>query len=169
VTSHPANQRAADMLIRAACRRLPGEVREERGREWSAELLAILHDPGIRIAALRQARALGYAVGVYHSAGRLYRSALAASPAMAVAADDTPQWRAQQTNPLAIASLVCGMVALVLSPLAIPAVIFGHIARGQIRRTGEGGNGMVTTGLILGYLSLAASTTLLAAFLAGLI
>jgi hypothetical protein len=169
VTSRPARQRAADMLIRAACRRLPAEVREERGREWSAELLAILDDPGIRLAALRRARALGYAVGVYHSAGRLYRSALAASPAMAVAADDTPQWRAQQTNPLAIASLVCGMVALVLSPLAIPAVIFGHIARGQIRRTGEGGNGMVMTGLILGYLSLAASTTLLVAFLAGLV
>jgi hypothetical protein len=169
VTSRPAKQRAADMLIRAACRRLPAEVREERGREWSAELLAILDDPGIRIAALRRARALGYAVGVYHTAGRLYRSALAASPAMAVAADDTPQWRAQQTSPLAIGSLVCGMVALVLSPLAIPAVIFGHIARAQIRRTGEGGNGMVTTGLILGYLSLAASTTLLVAFLAGLV
>jgi Domain of unknown function (DUF4190) len=169
VTTRPAKQRAADMLIRAACRRLPGEVRDERGREWSAELLAILHDPGIRIAALRRARALGYAVGVYYSAGRLYRSALAATPAMAVAADDTPGWRAQQANPLAIASLVCGMVALVFGPLAIPAVIFGHIARGQIRRTGEGGNGMVTTGLILGYVSLAVSTTLLAAFLAGLI
>jgi uncharacterized protein DUF4190 len=169
VTSRPARQRAADMLIRAACRRLPAEVREERGREWSAELLAILNDPGIRLAALRRARALGYAVGVYHGAGRLYRSALAASPAMAVAADDTPQWRAQQANPLAIASLVCAMVALVLSPLAILAVIFGHIARRQIRRTGEGGNGMATTGLILGYLSLAASTTLLVAFLAGLI
>ncbi len=99
MTTRPAKQRAANMLIRAACRRLPGEVREERGREWSAELLAILHDPGIRIAALRRARALGYAVGVCHSAGRLYRSALAASPAMAVAADDTPEWRVQQTNP----------------------------------------------------------------------
>ena len=169
MTTRPAKQCTADRLIRAACRRLPGEVREERGREWSAELLAILHDPDIRIAALRRARALGYAVGVYHSAGRLYRSALAASPAMAVAADDTPQWRAQQTNPLAIASMVCGMVALVFSPFAIPAVIFGYIARRQIRRTGEGGKGMVTTGLILGYVSLAVSTTLLVAFLAGLI
>jgi Domain of unknown function (DUF4190) len=168
VTTRPAMQRAADLLIRAACRRLPGEVREERTREWSAEVLAILHDSDIRVAALRRARALGYAVGVYRSASRLYPSALAASPAMAVAADDTPQWWAQQTNPLAIASMVCGMVALVLSPLAIPAVIFGHIARGQIRRTGEGGHGMTTAGLILGYVSLAVGTTLLVAFVAGL-
>jgi hypothetical protein len=85
------------------------------------------------------------------------------------AADDTPQWRAAQTAPLAIASMVCGLAALVLGPLAIPAIVCGHIARGQIRRTGEGGNGMVTTGLILGYISLAVSTALLVAFLAGLI
>jgi hypothetical protein len=44
------------------------------------------------------------------------------------AADDTPQWRAQQTNPLAIASMVCGMVALVLGPLAILAIVFSAIS-----------------------------------------
>ncbi len=58
MTTRPAAQRIAELLIRAACRRLPGDVREERRREWSAELLAILHDPDIRIAALRRARAL---------------------------------------------------------------------------------------------------------------
>jgi hypothetical protein len=84
------------------------------------------------------------------------------------AADDTPQWRAQQTSPLAIASMVCGMVALVLGPLAILAIVFGHIARGQVHRTGEGGRGMATTGLILGYLVLVAGIALTAAFLASL-
>lgn len=54
------------------------------------------------------------------------------------AADDTPQRRAQQANPLAIVSLVCGIVALVLGPLAILAIVSGHIARAQIRRTREG-------------------------------
>jgi type IV secretory pathway VirB2 component (pilin) len=82
------------------------------------------------------------------------------------AADDTPLRRAQETNPLAIVSMICGMVALVLGPLAGPAVVFGHIARGQVRRTGEGGHGMATTGLILGYIVLAAATALLVAFLA---
>jgi len=36
------------------------------------------------------------------------------------------------------------------------AVILGHTARGQIRRTGEGGGGMATAGLVLGYIHLAA-------------
>ena len=84
------------------------------------------------------------------------------------AADDTPQWRAQQANPLATASMVCGMVALVLGPLAILAIVFGHIARRQIHRTGEGGRGMATAGLILGYLVLVAGIALTVAFLASL-
>jgi hypothetical protein len=51
--------------------------------------------------------------------------------------NDTPHWRVQQTNRLATASMVCGMLALVFTPLAILAIVFGHIARGQIRRTRE--------------------------------
>ena len=62
--------------------------------------------------------------------------------------------------------MVCGMVALVLGPLAILAIVFGHIARGQVRRTGEGGHGMATIGLILGYMVLVVGTALFAAFLA---
>jgi hypothetical protein len=84
------------------------------------------------------------------------------------AADDTPQWRAQQTSPLAIVSMVCGMVALVLGPLAILAIVFGHIVRGQVRRTGEGGRGIATAGLILGYLVLIVGIALVVAFLASL-
>jgi hypothetical protein len=84
------------------------------------------------------------------------------------AADDIPQWRAQQTSPLAIASMVCGMVALVLGPVAILAIVFGHIARGQVRRTGEGGRGMATAGLILGYMVLVVGTAFAVAFLASL-
>ncbi len=49
------------------------------------------------------------------------------------------------TNPLAITSLV---LAFLIAPLAIP---FGHIARSQIRRTGEQGSGMALAGLIIGY------------------
>jgi ABC-type thiamin/hydroxymethylpyrimidine transport system permease subunit len=82
------------------------------------------------------------------------------------AADNTPQLRAQETNLLAIISMVCGMVALVLGPLAILAIVFGHIARGQVRRTGEGGHGMATTGLILGYMVLAVGAALFVAVLA---
>jgi hypothetical protein len=81
------------------------------------------------------------------------------------AADDTPQWRAQQASSLAMVSLVSGLVALVFGPLAIVAIVSGHIARGQIRRTGEGGRGMATAGLVLGYVVLAVGIALVVAFL----
>jgi Domain of unknown function (DUF4190) len=84
------------------------------------------------------------------------------------AADDTPRWRAQQTNPPATASMICGMAALVLAPLAILAIVFGHIARRQVNRTGEGGRGTATAGLILGYLVLVAGIALTVTFLASL-
>jgi hypothetical protein len=54
--------------------------------------------------------------------------------------------RTPQTNAMAIVAFV---FALTVFPLAIP---FGHLARTQIRRTGEGGRGMATAALFLGYL-----------------
>lgn len=69
------------------------------------------------------------------------------------------------TSGQAIASLVCGIVALVscLVPLGIPAVICGHIALNQIAKSPVPmvGRGMAFAGLISGYL-----TTLI--FLAGI-
>ena len=58
---------------------------------------------------------------------------------------------APPTNGLAIASLVCGVGAFIIGLSFIPAIICGHIARRQIRRTGEQGGGMALAGLILGY------------------
>ena len=55
--------RIAEYLITRACRRLPAGTREERYREWAAELPAILRDPDTRLAARRAARMLGYAAG----------------------------------------------------------------------------------------------------------
>jgi hypothetical protein len=50
------------------------------------------------------------------------------------------------TNTMAILSLV---FAFVFAPLA---VVFGHMARKQIRNTGEQGEGLATAGLIIGYI-----------------
>jgi hypothetical protein len=63
-----------------------------------------------------------------------------------------------RTNSSAVASLVFGIMSWFLCPLlgGVLAVIFGHVARGQIRRTGEGGGGMATAGLVLGYIHLVA-------------
>jgi uncharacterized membrane protein len=61
-----------------------------------------------------------------------------------------------RTNSLAIASLICGAAQLIAGPLTtIPAIAFGHVARRQIRRTGEDGSGLALWGLVLGYAGLA--------------
>ncbi|MDR0593241.1 MAG: DUF4190 domain-containing protein [Bifidobacteriaceae bacterium] len=57
-----------------------------------------------------------------------------------------------RTNPLAIFSLVTGIIGG-----SVLSIIFGHIARSQIRRTGDNGAGMALAGLILGYIWLALS------------
>jgi hypothetical protein len=67
-----------------------------------------------------------------------------------------PMVPAAPTNGLAIGAMVCGIAELfTLGFAAIPAVILGHLARGQIRRTGERGDGMAIAGLVLGYLGIA--------------
>jgi hypothetical protein len=48
-----------------------GDTRDERYREWAAEVPAILHDPDIRFALLRSARALRFAAGTITSAPRI--------------------------------------------------------------------------------------------------
>jgi hypothetical protein len=59
------------------------------------------------------------------------------------------------TNGAAIGALACGVAEFFTFGLAaIPAVILGHVARGQIRRTGERGDGMAIAGLVLGYLGI---------------
>lgn len=50
-----------------------------------------------------------------------------------------------KTNTLAIIALIAAFVF----PLA--GIICGHIALGQIKRTGEGGHGLALWGTILGY------------------
>lgn len=63
---------------------------------------------------------------------------------------------AQKTNPLAIGSLVCGIVGFIINPLtivSIVAIVLGIIARNQIKRDPSvKGKGMATAGLILGII-----------------
>ena len=57
-----------------------------------------------------------------------------------------------KTNQLAMASLACGLAQFVFGPVvAIPAIVFGHVARHQIKRTGEQGADLALAGLILGW------------------
>ncbi|HEY6738336.1 MAG TPA: DUF1707 and DUF4190 domain-containing protein [Actinopolymorphaceae bacterium] len=58
-------------------------------------------------------------------------------------------------EPLATASLVCGVMAPFTCGISsVPAIITGHLALSRLHRTGDSGKGMAIAGLILGYLPL---------------
>jgi hypothetical protein len=62
------------------------------------------------------------------------------------------------TSTLAIISLISGIVSWFLIPFiaAVAAVITGHMAKNEIRKSNGmlSGNGMATAGLVLGYVQL---------------
>jgi Domain of unknown function (DUF4190) len=60
---------------------------------------------------------------------------------------------AKRTNGLAIASLVCSCVGFVLFVPALLGIIFGFVARSQIRQSGgtQGGDGLAIAGIIVGF------------------
>lgn len=63
----------------------------------------------------------------------------------------------RRTNGYAVAALTCGAIQPLTGMLStIPAIVFGHLARRQIRDTGEDGSAMATWGLVLGWAGAAA-------------
>ena len=65
----------------------------------------------------------------------------------------------RSTSPLAIVSLVAGVLGWTLAPVlgSLVAIVTGHVARGDVRR-GNGAidcDGLAIGGLVLGYLALA--------------
>ena len=72
------------------------------------------------------------------------------------------------TNSMAIASMVLGVAEFFTGGLtAIPAVICGHVARRQMRQTAQRGDGLATSGLVLGYMAIIFWSVLIAASLVG--
>jgi hypothetical protein len=72
------------------------------------------------------------------------------------------------TNSMAVASMVLGVAEFFTMGLtAIPAVICGHIARRQMRMTQQRGEGLATSGLVLGYMAIIFWAVLIAASLVG--
>jgi hypothetical protein len=69
-----------------------------------------------------------------------------------------PRQAPQRTNGVAVAALVCGIGQLVAFwPATILAIVLGHKARRDIRRTGEQGDGLALAGMALGYIGLGLS------------
>ena len=59
------------------------------------------------------------------------------------------------TNSLARASMILGVAEFFSMGLtAIPAVICGHVAKREMRQTGQRGDGLATAGLVLGYMAI---------------
>jgi uncharacterized protein DUF4190 len=61
-----------------------------------------------------------------------------------------PYGPARPTNGLAVASMVLGILWIYWIG-SILALVFGYVARDQIRRTGQGGDGMAVAGIVLGW------------------
>jgi uncharacterized membrane protein len=53
---------------------------------------------------------------------------------------------------MAIASLVLGILGFIYGIPAILALIFGYIARSQIKQRGDAGDGMAIAGIVLGWI-----------------
>jgi len=74
-------------------------------------------------------------------------------------AQPSPAYYQAPTNTLAILALVFGF----LFPIA--GIICGHLARRQIKTTGESGDGLALAGLILGYVLTGLTVLFMAAYL----
>jgi hypothetical protein len=69
-----------------------------------------------------------------------------------------------RTNGLAIASLVCSLGGLATCISAPVGIVLGHLAKRQIRETGEQGDGLATAGLWVGYILTALGLLFIAAY-----
>lgn len=60
---------------------------------------------------------------------------------------------------MAIVSIVAGIAGWTVAPFAasLVAIVCGHIARKQIRASGEDGDGLAVGGLVLGYINVVLS------------
>lgn len=63
-----------------------------------------------------------------------------------------------KTSGLAVGSLICGIAGLFTFITALPAVICGHLAQSEIKKSNgrKTGGGMALAGLIMGYVMIAA-------------
>jgi hypothetical protein len=71
-------------------------------------------------------------------------------PQDSAAEAETPTAQPIRTNVLAIVAFIAAFV------VPVAAIVLGHLAFSQIRRTGEEGAGLAKAGLILGYIFTAA-------------
>lgn len=77
-----------------------------------------------------------------------------------------PVQTAREMNGLAIAAFVVALVGL-CSPLGILGLIFGYIAKSQIKARNNSGGGLATAGIVLGWISVIGFIIIVIALIAG--
>jgi hypothetical protein len=62
--------------------------------------------------------------------------------------------QARRTNVLAVVSLLLSALSFCALPFvgAVAGIVLGHMARRQIRETGEEGAGLATAGIVVGWI-----------------
>jgi type II secretory pathway pseudopilin PulG len=90
----------------------------------------------------------------------------AAAPTSFAASAPIPTPAQSKLNVFSVVSLVCAFFGIII-PFSLAAVIFGHLSRAQIARSGgrERGSGLAFAGLIMGYLELALFIFILLGFM----
>lgn len=82
------------------------------------------------------------------------------------ATEDSMSVPPRQSNALAVVSLIAGICSWTVLPgvAALVAIITGHLARAEIRRSAgeQDGDGMALAGLIMGWLNILAAVGLVA-------
>ncbi|HEY5015124.1 MAG TPA: DUF4190 domain-containing protein [Acidimicrobiia bacterium] len=74
-------------------------------------------------------------------------------PSWGYAATQPPTSGPDTTEPFAIVSLVASLVGVFVCFIGpVAAIVFGHIARSRIKRSGAKGAGLALAGLIIGYI-----------------
>jgi uncharacterized membrane protein len=95
-----------------------------------------------------------YAARTYGELGALTAD-LPAGPMPAMWSAPVAYQPPMSTNSLARASMILGVAEFFSMGLtAIPAVICGHIAKREMRLSGQRGDGLATAGLVLGYMAI---------------
>jgi hypothetical protein len=73
----------------------------------------------------------------------------------------------RRTEPFAVVALVCAIAAVWTCFVgSILGIVFGHIARARIERSGDQGGGMALAGVIVGYVGLGVGVLAVAAVIA---
>lgn len=147
--SSPSGRPAMDLSMRAATVDRERAIDVLRAGFAEGRLTKEEHDE--RVSKVYDSRTYGDLAALTSDlpAGPMPFAPVAAQPQHVVAA-------APRTNAMAVASLICGFF---VGFGTIPAIILGHAARAQIRRTGEGGDGLAVGGLILGWGAIALFAT----------